>query len=76
VLVWRRNDLRLAVNPTLAAAAALGRPLLVADLFDEVSPGFRALDGARGSGCTARRRVSPTDRVRSAGGSTCSRGGG
>ncbi len=46
VLVWFRNDLRLADNPALAAAVATGRPVLPVYLFDEESPGLRSLGGA------------------------------
>jgi deoxyribodipyrimidine photo-lyase len=44
-LVWFRNDLRLADNPALVAAAATGRPLVAVYIHDKVSPGLRA-DGA------------------------------
>ncbi|MET3810299.1 deoxyribodipyrimidine photo-lyase [Arthrobacter sp. UYEF3] len=45
-LVWLRDDLRLDDNPALAEAEALGRPLTVVYVLDEVSPGVRALGGA------------------------------
>ncbi|WP_346959556.1 deoxyribodipyrimidine photo-lyase [uncultured Arthrobacter sp.] len=45
-LVWLRDDLRLDDNPALAEAAALGRPLTVVYVLDEVSPGVRPLGGA------------------------------
>jgi deoxyribodipyrimidine photo-lyase len=44
VLLWLRDDLRLDDQPALAAAA--GRPLLAVYVFDEESPGLRALGGA------------------------------
>jgi deoxyribodipyrimidine photo-lyase len=43
-LVWFRDDLRLADNPALTAAA--GRPVLALYLLDEASPGIRPLGGA------------------------------
>lgn len=45
-VVWLRNDLRLADNPALSAAAALGRPVVVLYLLDDVSPGIRPLGAA------------------------------
>lgn len=45
-LVWLRDDLRLADNPALSAAAATGAPVLVVYVLDEVSPGRRPLGGA------------------------------
>lgn len=46
VLVWFRDDLRLADNPALTAAIDSGRPLLCVYVFDEDTPGLRALGGA------------------------------
>ncbi len=46
VIFWFRDDLRLADNPGLAAAAATGRPLVLLYLLDEVTPGVRAPGGA------------------------------
>lgn len=46
VLVWFRDDLRLADNPALAHAAASGRPLVAVHVLDEASPGLRPLGGA------------------------------
>lgn len=46
VLLWFRDDLRLADNPALAAAVAVGQPVLALYVLDEHSPGFRALGGA------------------------------
>ncbi len=46
VLVWLRDDLRLADNPALQAGLATGRPLLLLYVLDEVSPGIRPLGGA------------------------------
>ena len=45
-LVWLRDDLRLADQPALAAAVASGAPVLCIYVFDEESPGPRALGGA------------------------------
>jgi deoxyribodipyrimidine photo-lyase len=44
-LVWFRNDLRLADNPALIAAAETGRPLIALYVHDVQSPGLRG-DGA------------------------------
>lgn len=46
VLVWFRDDLRLADNPALTAAVASGRPVIAAYCLDEESPGLRHLGGA------------------------------
>lgn len=46
ILVWLRDDLRLADNPALDAALARRRPLVLLWLLDEVSPGIRPLGGA------------------------------
>ncbi len=45
-IVWFRNDLRLADNPALTAAAASGLPLLCLYIHDEISEGLRPLGGA------------------------------
>jgi deoxyribodipyrimidine photo-lyase len=45
-LVWLRDDLRLADNPALRAAADRGEPVVVLFILDEVSPGIRPLGGA------------------------------
>lgn len=45
VIVWFRQDLRLADNPALAAAAASGAPVLPLFILDE-TPGVRPLGGA------------------------------
>lgn len=39
VLLWFRQDLRLADNPALLAAAATGAPLVAVYVLDDVSPG-------------------------------------
>ncbi len=44
-VMWFRDDLRLADNPALAAAAD-GRPVLALYVLDEDSPGVRRLGGA------------------------------
>ncbi len=46
VIVWFREDLRLADNPALNAAAATGRPVLGVFILDEESDGIRRLGGA------------------------------
>lgn len=46
VIVWFRDDLRIADNPALAAAAESGRPLIALYLRDEESAGQRPLGGA------------------------------
>jgi deoxyribodipyrimidine photo-lyase len=45
-LVWLRDDLRVADNPALHAAAKRGAPIAVVYLLDEESVGFRATGGA------------------------------
>ena len=39
VVVWFRNDLRLADNPALQAAAATGRPVVPCYVLDDATPG-------------------------------------
>ena len=46
VIVWFRDDLRLADQPALSAAAATGAPVLCIYVFDERSAGLRPLGGA------------------------------
>ncbi len=46
VIVWFRDDLRLADNPAFSAAAATGHPLLCVYVHDEESEGLRPLGGA------------------------------
>jgi len=43
---WVRNDLRLADNPVLAAAASAGRPLLAVYILDEAAAGCWQPGGA------------------------------
>ncbi|MFZ0266777.1 cryptochrome/photolyase family protein [Caulobacter sp.] len=45
ILVWLRNDLRLADNPALIAAAATGRSVIPLHILDE-TPGVRPMGGA------------------------------
>jgi deoxyribodipyrimidine photo-lyase len=45
-IVWFRDDLRLAENPALSAAAASRLPILCLYVFDETSEGLRPLGGA------------------------------
>jgi deoxyribodipyrimidine photo-lyase len=45
-IVWFRDDLRLADNPALHAAAATRRPLVCVYIHDEQTPGIRSLGGA------------------------------
>jgi deoxyribodipyrimidine photo-lyase len=46
VVVWLRDDLRVADNPALAAAAESGAPVFVLYVLDEASEGIRPLGGA------------------------------
>jgi deoxyribodipyrimidine photo-lyase len=46
IIVWFRDDLRLADNPALAAACADGRPVLCLFVHDEHSAGLRRLGAA------------------------------
>lgn len=46
VIVWFRQDLRLADNPALRAAAATGRPLLPLFVLDDETPGDWKWGGA------------------------------
>ena len=46
VIVWFRDDLRLADNRALSTAIATGQPVLAVYAFDEDSPGIRPLGGA------------------------------
>jgi deoxyribodipyrimidine photo-lyase len=46
VLLWFRRDLRLADNPALTAALRQGGGVIPVFIFDETSPGQRALGGA------------------------------
>jgi deoxyribodipyrimidine photo-lyase len=45
-IVWFRDDLRLADNPALAAAATSHRPIICVYVQDEASAGLRPLGGA------------------------------
>ncbi|MBG6108980.1 deoxyribodipyrimidine photo-lyase [Frigoribacterium sp. CG_9.8] len=45
-IVWLRDDLRIADNPALAAAAERGAPVVVLYLLDEESHGIRPLGSA------------------------------
>lgn len=45
-IVWLRDDLRLADNPALNAAADRGAPIVVVYVLDDTSPGVRPLGGA------------------------------
>ena len=38
-LLWFRRDLRLADNPALDAAAAIGRPVIPVYIYDDVDAG-------------------------------------
>jgi deoxyribodipyrimidine photo-lyase len=46
VIVWFRDDLRLADNPALHAAVATKRPLVCVYIHDEKTRGMRSLGGA------------------------------
>ena len=45
-IVWLRDDLRIADNPALSAAAERGAPVVVLFLLDELSSGIRPLGAA------------------------------
>jgi deoxyribodipyrimidine photo-lyase len=45
-IVWFRDDLRIADNPALFAAADSGHPVVCVYVWDEESPGFRRAGGA------------------------------
>jgi deoxyribodipyrimidine photo-lyase len=45
-VVWLRDDLRLADNPALTAAAERGEPAVLVYVLDDVSPGIRPLGAA------------------------------
>jgi deoxyribodipyrimidine photo-lyase len=46
IILWFRQDLRLADNPALAAAVKSGRPLLPIFILDDATPGRWAIGGA------------------------------
>ena len=46
VIVWFRDDLRLADHPALSAAVKSGQPVVCLYLLDEKTPGIRPLGGA------------------------------
>src|SRR5688572_18941775 len=46
VVVWFRDDLRIADNPALHAAAATGRPIVALYILDGQSRELRPLGGA------------------------------
>jgi deoxyribodipyrimidine photo-lyase len=46
VIVWLRDNLRLADNRTLSAAVETGQPVLAIYIYDDASPGLRPLGGA------------------------------
>ena len=46
VIVWFRDDLRLADHPALSAAVKSGQPVVCLYVFDEKTPGVRPLGGA------------------------------
>ncbi|WP_333822623.1 cryptochrome/photolyase family protein [Pinisolibacter sp.] len=46
VLLWLRDDLRIADNPALVRAVESGRPVVALFVLDEVSPDIRPLGGA------------------------------
>ncbi len=45
-IVWLRDDLRLADNPALVAAAGRGEAVVLVFVLDDVSPGIRPLGAA------------------------------
>lgn len=46
VIVWFRQDLRIADNPALSAAAALGQPVIALYILDDETPGRWRMGGA------------------------------
>ncbi len=46
IVLWFRNDLRLADNPALSAALSTGQPILPIYVLDDETPGLRKLGGA------------------------------
>lgn len=46
VIVWFRNDLRLADNPALYFSARLNRPVIALFILDNLTPGLRSAGGA------------------------------
>ena len=46
VIVWFRQDLRLADNPALSAAARQGRPILPVYILDDINAGDRRMGAA------------------------------
>jgi len=42
VIVWFRNDLRIADNPALTAAAETGAPVVALDILDDAAPDLLA----------------------------------
>ena len=46
IILWFRNDLRLADNRALIAAAALGRPVIPIFILDDEAPGKWKRGGA------------------------------
>lgn len=46
LIVWLREDLRIADNPALAAAAATGAPVLPVYVLDDATPGRWRMGGA------------------------------
>src|ERR1700760_4518665 len=46
IIVWFRDDLRLADNPALHAAAKSHRPLVCVYIYDEKTRGLRAMGAA------------------------------
>ena len=73
VLVWLRNDLRLADNPALAAACATG-PVVVVYILDE-DPGIRAAGAASRWWLDKSLRALSADIARAGGKLTLRRGG-
>ncbi len=46
IIVWYRQDLRIADNPALSAAVATGRPIIPLYILDQESDGLRPMGGA------------------------------
>ena len=72
VVVWLRQEMRLADNPALSAAAATGAPVIPVWILapDEEQGGGRSR-ARQGTGCTTRSTSSSTRWRRSARGSCC-----
>ena len=64
VIIWFRDDLRLADNPALSAAAASGRPLLSVFVHDEKTEGLQPLARIMHRGRWVQRNILESRRIR------------